>query len=123
MDQTQNTFSTPADSKAAKEDAALNSTEDAAQALMLLLRSPRLSLSTIMELLEIGDREFRELSATNEQVARLLQARRDGTLVDRPVPDVLRCEGCGELYVPYAGRKVCSDTCAKICQIRGREKC
>lgn len=76
-----------------------------------------------MELLEIGDSEFRRMSCDNAQVARLLQARREGTLTQRAKPDVQRCAGCGETYVPYAGRRVCSDTCAKICQIQGRAKC
>ncbi len=99
---------------------------DAEHALVLLLRSPRLSISTIMELLEIGDLEFRRLSQENEQIAQLLAARREGTLVPRQSQDVERCQGCDELYVPYAGRKVCSDTCAKICLVqatgRGRSR-
>ena len=51
-----------------------------ATAATLLLRSPRLSLSQILELLDIGDAEFRTMTRENSQIQTLLDQRRDGTL-------------------------------------------
>ena len=49
-------------------------------AVALLLRSPRLDVGTIMDLLDLGDREFREMTTRNPQIHKLLEARREGTL-------------------------------------------
>ena len=40
-------------------------------AATLLLRSPRLSLSQILELLDIGDAEFRDMTRDNAQIQTL----------------------------------------------------
>ncbi len=41
-------------------------------AVALLLRSPRLDVGTIMDLLDLGDREFREMTTRNPQIHNLL---------------------------------------------------
>ena len=49
-----------------------------AQALALLLRSPRLTVSQVLELLDLGDREFRTLCAEHANIRHLLELRRRG---------------------------------------------
>ena len=44
-------------------------------ALALLLRSPRLSLTTILDLLDISDAEFRQIACDNQRIRHLLEAR------------------------------------------------
>jgi hypothetical protein len=90
-------------------------------AATLLLRSPRLSLSQILELLDIGDAEFREMTRDNAQVQALLAQRRAGTL-EIPEAQLLTCIGCGEWFLPYAGARHCSDDCRRIAKINGRSK-
>ena len=87
-------------------------------AATLLLRSPALSLSQILELLDIGDAEFREMSRANARIAELLEQRRDGTL-SRREPELRQCPSCGEDFVPYAGARHCSDECRAIARIEG----
>jgi hypothetical protein len=85
-------------------------------ALRLLLRSPRLSVSLILELLEIGDAEFREICMHTPAVAELLRARRDGSL--QPLEAEPRCcSSCGSWFLPYAGSRQCSDECRKIARL------
>jgi len=86
-------------------------------AATLLLRSPRLSVSLVMELLDISDSEFRTLVQENEQVYQLIEKRRKGELVLEE-PELRTCPGCDEWYIPYAGAKFCSDECTKIARIR-----
>jgi len=90
-------------------------------AAVLLLRSPRLSVSQILELLDIGDAEFRSMSQDNIQISQLLEARRAGTL-KRTEPELLSCSGCGEWFVPYAGARHCSDECRTIAVLNKRLK-
>lgn len=90
-------------------------------ALSLLLRSPRLSVSQILELLDIGDAEFRQLSQENPQISHLLQRRRDGELKIEE-PDLRTCAGCNEWFVPYAGARHCSDECRRIARLNRRLK-
>jgi hypothetical protein len=85
-------------------------------AAALLLRSPRLSVSLVMELLDISDAEFRELVRENEQISELLDQRRRGELTSEE-PELRTCPGCEDWYIPYAGAKFCSDECAKIAKI------
>ena len=86
-------------------------------AATLLLRSPRLSVSLVMELLDISDSEFRTLVQENEQVHQLIEKRRKGELTPEE-PELRTCPGCEDWYIPYAGAKFCSDECAKIAQIK-----
>jgi hypothetical protein len=51
-----------------------------ATAAALLLRSEHLSLSQILDLLDIGDAEFRVMTDANPQIGGLLEQRRNGTL-------------------------------------------
>lgn len=90
-------------------------------AATLLLRSPRLSLSQILELLDIGDAEFRDMTRDNAQIQTLLGQRRAGTL-ETPETELRTCLGCGEWFVPYAGSRHCSDECRRIARINGRKK-
>ena len=95
------------------------------QAAALLLRSPNLSVSDVMELLDLGDAEFKQIAERNPAVTRLLEARRQGELGEvcqrRDSELQLRsCLTCGEEYLPYAGSRYCSDTCARLALIRSR---
>lgn len=83
---------------------------------MLLLRSPRLSVSLVLELLDIGDAEFRRMCLDNARIAELLDARRNGTLELEP-PDLVVCPGCGDWFLPYGGSRHCSDECRRIARI------
>ena len=88
-----------------------------ATAAALLLRSNRLSVSLILELLDIGDAQFRELSKCNEEIAKLLDQRRRGEL-QLDEPELKACPGCSEWFIPYAGQRCCSDECHRIASIR-----
>jgi hypothetical protein len=96
---------------------AANATLEEAAAV-LLLRSPRLSVSRILDLLDVSDAEFRAMCARNGRIRELLEARRVGTLVADPT-DIATCPGCGEWFVPYGGARCCSDECHTITRIRG----
>lgn len=85
-------------------------------AAALLLRSPRFSVSQVMELLDISDSEFRELVRTNDEISALLEARRRGELTSEE-PEVRICPGCKDWFIPYGGARHCSDECAKIARI------
>ena len=80
------------------------------KAVALLLRSPRLSPGTILDLLDVGDREFRDMAARNPTIAKLLEARRTGALAP-PTSEPTQCTACGEWFVPYGAARFCSDTC------------
>lgn len=71
-------------------------------AAALLLRSPRFTISQVMELLDISDAEFRELIRLNEEISSLLEARRRGELVCEE-PEMRTCSGCNDWFIPYAG--------------------
>ncbi|MEJ2089606.1 MAG: hypothetical protein P8Y69_14275 [Gammaproteobacteria bacterium] len=85
-------------------------------AAALLLRSPRFSITQVMELLDISDAEFREFVQENEQVSALLAARRRGELTSAE-PELRTCPGCNDLFIPYGGARHCSDECAKIARL------
>lgn len=89
-----------------------------ATAAALLLRSEHLSLSQILDLLDIGDAEFRDITDANPQIAELLEQRRNGTLESNK-EDLKSCSGCGEWFLPYAGARYCSDECKRIAKITG----
>ena len=94
-------------------------------AIELLLRSPRFDIEEIMELFDIGDREFRELARTNPTIARLLKERRLGTLEPLAVQPH-KCGVCGEWFLPYGADKQCSDPCKRTAQsdrlVRAQER-
>ncbi len=85
-------------------------------AVALLLRSPHLDVGQIMELMDIGDREFREMVGRNETIARRLEERRLGTLRE-PKSDPRPCKACGEWFLPYGSDRFCSDGCKRTAQV------
>lgn len=97
--------------------ASANATLEEAAAV-LLLRSPRLSVSRILDLLDLTDAEFRAMCTRNSRIRELLEARRMGTLVAEPA-DIATCPGCGDWFVPYGGARCCSDECRTITRIKG----
>lgn len=90
--------------------------ELAETAVLLLLRSPRFALGEILELLDIGEREFREIAKRNVKIGKLLEERRLGQL--KPFDKEPRqCPQCREWYVPYGADRFCSDECKKAGQL------
>lgn len=87
------------------------------EAIELLLRSPRLTVGTIIDLLDVSDREFRSMAQRNPRIADLLAQRRDGTLSHRDA-EPTRCPACDEWFVPYASARFCSDSCRKVDRLR-----
>lgn len=82
-------------------------------AATLLLRSARLSVSLVLDLLDISDAKFREMVKQNTTLSGLLELRRRGEL--RIVePELKICRGCEEWFIPYAGARYCSDECLKM---------
>lgn len=86
------------------------------KAIELLLRSPRLAAGTILDLLDVGDHEFREMAARNPTIAKLLEARRAGELRP-PKSEPVTCAACGEWFVPYGAARFCSDTCRTAARV------
>lgn len=80
------------------------------KAVALLLRSPRLGVTTIIDLLDVGDREFRDMARRNDTICDLLEARRSGKL-ELPRSEPAQCRVCNEWFVPYGASKFCSDAC------------
>ena len=81
-------------------------------AVLLLLRSPRFALSEILELLDMSERDFREIAKRNHRVKELLEERRLGQL--KPFDKEPRqCRQCHEWFVPYGADRYCSDECKK----------
>ena len=88
-------------------------------AVALLLRSPHLEVGQIMELMDIGDREFRDMASRNGDIAQRLEERRLGTL--RPIKsEPRRCKSCREWFVPYGHDRYCSDACKHTAQCNKR---
>ena len=90
-----------------------------AQACKLLLRSPRLSVSQIMELMDIGDGEFRQILKDNTEIALLIEQRKDGCLASAE-SEPRECPVCGDWYLPYASARCCSDECTQTALLRTR---
>ena len=91
-----------------------------ANALELLLRSPRLKIDTILRLLDIDEREFRALVKTNPALGGLLKQRSQGIL-ELPGTEPRKCPMCREWFLPYAGDRLCSDECKAADQIDRRD--
>jgi len=89
-------------------------------AASLLLRSPYLSVSHIMHLLDISDSEFRRFIVSNNQIAQLMDARRAGTL-KAPRREAKECNSCGEWFMPYASARQCSDECTRSALLADRK--
>lgn len=91
------------------------------RAVELLLRSPRLPTGKILDLLDMGDREFREMALRNQNIARLLEARRTGKLKP-PKSEPAQCAACEEWFVPYGAARFCSDACRTAGLLRSESR-
>jgi len=91
-----------------------------ADALELLLRSPRLNIDTILRLLDIDERDFRALVKINPALGGLLKQRSQG-LLELPGTEPRKCSICSDWFLPYAGDKLCSDECKAADQIDTRD--
>jgi len=80
------------------------------EAIALLLRSPRLEVGTIIDLLDVSDRAFREMVGHNQRIAVLLEERRAGVL-PLPTAEPAQCPACNDWFLPYASARFCSDAC------------
>jgi hypothetical protein len=91
------------------------------EAIALLLRSPRLEVGTIIDLLDVSDLAFREMVKRNARIASLMQERRAGAL---PVPtaEPAQCPACEDWFVPYASARFCSDACRDIGRIAAAQR-
>ena len=84
-----------------------------AEAARLLLRSPRWSVTRVMELLEIGDAEFRDLIARDARLARVLAARQAEQAFNGVVER--QCVVCGESFVTGTFRDHCgAAACTRV---------
>ena len=90
-------------------------------AATLLLRSPRLSVSLVLDLLDISDAKFREMVKQNATLSALLELRRRGELIIEE-PELRACRGCDEWFIPYAGARYCSDECLKMAFIESGKR-
>jgi hypothetical protein len=91
------------------------------EAIALLLRSPRLEVGTIIDLLEVSDRDFREMIKHNDRIATLMNERREGTLAP-PQAEPTQCPACEEWFLPYASARFCSDSCRTMGRLTQRTK-
>jgi len=85
-------------------------------ALALLLRSPRLSVSRILDLLDVSERDFRKMMRQDETIAQLIHRRQKG-LLEPASAEPRRCPVCEDWYLPYASARQCSDACARTAAI------
>ena len=93
--------------------------EATAEAATLLLRSPRWSVSDVMELLEIGDAEFRRLVERDTRLARVLAARQAMTDFNGVVER--QCTVCGEAFSTATFRDHCgAAACIRVARLRRR---
>ena len=89
------------------------------QACKLLLRSPRLSVTQILELMDISDSQFRQMLKENTEIATLIEQRKDGCLATTKA-EPKECPSCNDWFVPYASARYCSDECAQTAKLRSR---
>ncbi len=91
----------------------LDRLDTTAEAATLLLRSPRWSVTRVMELLEIGDAEFRDLIAADTRLARVLAARKAEISFNGVVER--QCAVCGETFATGTFRNHCGDAaCSRV---------
>jgi predicted nucleic acid-binding Zn ribbon protein len=93
----------------------------AEEAIALLLRSPRLEVGTIIDLLDVSDRDFREMVKHNERIALLMEERRTGALTP-PVAEPTQCPACDDWFLPYASSRFCSDACRDIGRLEAQQR-
>ena len=84
------------------------------EAAGLLLRSPHWTVSEVLELLDIGDAEFREMVSHNRTLAHILERRRQHCV------DIheRQCQACGETFMTATFRTYCGDpACRAVAKI------
>lgn len=84
------------------------------EAAGLLLRSPHWTVSEVLDLLDIGDAEFREMVLDNRSLANILERRRQHCV------DIQerQCRACGETFVTATFRKYCgAPACRAVARI------
>lgn len=84
------------------------------EAAGLLLRSPCWTVSEVLELLDIGDAEFREMVLGDRRLADILDRRR------RHCVDVheRQCRACGEAFLTATFRNYCgAPACRAVARI------
>ena len=89
------------------------------EAIALLLRSPRLEVGTIIDLLDVSDAAFRQMVVVNRRIAALLEERRAG-LLPLPSAEPAQCSACDDWFVPYASARFCSDACRDLGRLRAQ---
>ena len=85
-----------------------------AEAAGLLLRSPHWTVSEVLDLLDIGDAEFREMVLDNRSLANILERRRQQCV------DIQerQCRACGETFVTATFRNYCgAPACRAVARI------
>lgn len=91
--------------------------DPAAEAATLLLRSPLWSVSDVLELLEIGDAEFRRMVEAEPRLARVLEARGAGDEFKGVVERT--CSVCGDIYTTATYRDHCgAAACVRVSRLR-----
>ncbi len=105
--------------KSEKTEAGEDSERLESSALELLLRSPRLTIDTILRLLAINEREFRCLVRANPALGGLLKQRQQG-LLQLPGTEPRKCPMCNDWFLPYGGARLCSDACKTAARIERR---
>lgn len=96
-----------------RNDDAVDRLDTTAEAATLLLKSPRWSVTRVMELLEIGDAEFRDLVAADAKLARVLAARKSTQFFNGVVER--QCTVCGEPFSTATFRNHCGDAaCIRV---------
>lgn len=84
------------------------------EAAGLLLRSPHWTVSEVLDLLDIGDAEFREMVLENRSLANILE-RRQQDCVDI---QERQCRACGEMFVTATFRNYCgAPACRAVARI------
>ena len=84
------------------------------EAAGLLLRSPQWTVTEVLDLLDIGDAEFREMVQDNRSLANILERRR------RHCVDIheRQCRACGEMFVTATFRNYCgAPACRAVARI------
>ena len=84
------------------------------EAAGLLLRSPHWTVSEVLDLLDIGDAEFREMVLDNRRLANILERRRQHCV------DIheRQCRACGEMFVTATFRNHCgAPACRAVASI------
>ena len=84
------------------------------EAAGLLLRSPRWTVTEVLDLLDIGDAEFREMVLDNHTLANILERRKAhcNDIQER------QCRACGEAFLTATFRNYCgAPACRAVARI------